>query len=139
MQCEMDEKLQSFVAYLHNIWLFYSENGRTKWDAKTRLEQSLQQRSYARETLQHFEHDDLFQAIRQNKPYNEAEYGACSTMTAILGRMATYSGKAIKWDDALASNVSVMPKVFSFDADPPTLPDANSHYPIPVPGVTKVL
>jgi hypothetical protein len=54
---DMDEKLQSFVAYLHNIWLFYSENGRTKWDEKSRLEQSLQQRSYARETLQHLQYE----------------------------------------------------------------------------------
>jgi hypothetical protein len=54
---EMDTKLESFVAYLHNVWLFYSENGRTKWDARSRLEQSLQQRSYARETLQHLEYE----------------------------------------------------------------------------------
>src|ERR1043166_509071 len=42
------------------------------------------------------EHDDLFDAIRNNKPYNEAENGAHSTMTAIFGRMATYSGKMIE-------------------------------------------
>src|SRR5436190_8477115 len=39
------------------------------------------------------EHDDLFDAIRNDKPYNEAERGATSSMTAIFGRMATYSGK----------------------------------------------
>ncbi|MBT5019772.1 MAG: DUF4365 domain-containing protein [Planctomicrobium sp.] len=54
---DVDEKVQSFVAYLHNIWLFYSENGRTKWDEKNRLEQALQQRSYARETLAHYEYE----------------------------------------------------------------------------------
>src|SRR5438128_257276 len=50
------------------------------------------------------EHDDLFAAIRNDKPYNEAENGAKSTMTAILGRMCTYSGKMIEWNEALNSN-----------------------------------
>ncbi|QDU15000.1 hypothetical protein CA11_28130 [Gimesia maris] len=54
---EMDTKLESFVAFLHNIWLFFSDDGRTKWDEQSRLEQSLQQRSYARETLQHLEYE----------------------------------------------------------------------------------
>src|SRR3989454_1721641 len=56
------------------------------------------------------EHDDLFDAIRNNKPYNEVENGAHSTMTAIFGRMATYSGKIVEWDAALNSEISVMPK-----------------------------
>ena len=81
----------------------------------------------------------MFAAIRENKPYNEVENGAHSTMTAILGRMATYSGKVIDWDDAIASNLSIMPKTFAFDADPPTLPNSDGEYAIPVPGVTKVL
>ena len=45
------------------------------------------------------EHHDLFAAIRDGDIHNEGEYGAKSTMTAILGRMATYSGKMVKWDD----------------------------------------
>ncbi len=83
------------------------------------------------------EHDDLFNAIRKDIPYNEtAAYGAYSTMTAILGRMATYSGKEIKWDDAINSQIDTMPKVLGWDADPPTKPDASGRYPVAVPGVT---
>ncbi len=83
------------------------------------------------------EHDDLFDAIRNNLAYNEtAEYGAYSTMTAILGRMATYSGKEISWDDAINSKIDTMPQVLGWDAETPTKPDASGHYPIPVPGVT---
>jgi predicted dehydrogenase len=83
------------------------------------------------------EHDDFFAAIRNDTPYNEtAAYGAYSTMTAILGRMATYSGKEIAWDDAINSQIDTMPKVLGWDADPPTKPDAEGHYPIPVPGRT---
>ena len=48
------------------------------------------------------EHDDLFAAIRSGKIYNEARYGAESTMTAIMGRMATYSGRIVTWEEALA-------------------------------------
>ncbi|MSR53178.1 MAG: Gfo/Idh/MocA family oxidoreductase [Gemmataceae bacterium] len=47
------------------------------------------------------EHIDLIKAIRDNKPLNELENVANSTFTAILGRMAAYSGKALKWDEAL--------------------------------------
>jgi predicted dehydrogenase len=83
------------------------------------------------------EHDDFFAAIRKDIPYNEtAAYGAYSTMTAIMGRMATYSGKEIVWDDAINSQIDTMPKVLGWDADPPTKPDASGHYPVAVPGVT---
>lgn len=85
------------------------------------------------------EHDDLFHAIRNDLPYNEAEFGAKSTMTAILGRMCTYSGQVITWDQAIKSEKSIMPKTIAWDADPPTLPNANGEYPIPMPGKTKVL
>lgn len=54
---DIDAKIESFVAYLHNIWLLYSDDGLTKWDERSRLQQSLQQRSYARETLQHLEYE----------------------------------------------------------------------------------
>lgn len=80
------------------------------------------------------EHDDLFHAIRNSIAYNEGEYGAHSTFTAILGRMATYSGKICKWDDALAKGFDIMPKEYSFDAKPPTLPDENGKYPVAMPG-----
>jgi len=85
------------------------------------------------------EHDDLFAAIRDDKPYNETEYGAHSTMTAILGRMATYSGKVIEWDQALNSDVDVMPKQFAWDAEAPVLPGEDGMYPRAVPGKTKVV
>jgi predicted dehydrogenase len=49
------------------------------------------------------EHDDLFAAIRAGAPYNEARYAAESTLTAIMGRMATYSGKLVTREEALAS------------------------------------
>jgi predicted dehydrogenase len=81
------------------------------------------------------EHDDLFKAIRENTPYNEAEYGAMSTMTAILGRMATWSGKELSMEKALESNFKWVPDQFDWDMKPPIAPDANGKYPVAVPGV----
>lgn len=80
------------------------------------------------------EHDDLFDAIRNNKPYFEAEYGAHSTMTAIMGRMATYSGKQIEWDKALNSEVSLAPGAYAWDAKPKPEAGADGLYPMPMPG-----
>jgi len=83
------------------------------------------------------EHMDLQNAIYKNEKYNEAHNGASSSMTAVLGRMATYSGKEVTWDDAVAKGPSEMPEVFAFDAKPKALPDAEGNYPIAVPGVYK--
>ena len=80
------------------------------------------------------EHDDLFDAIRNDKPYNEAEYGAKTTLTAIMGRMATHSGTIIEWDQALNSQLSIHPKDYTWDSQPVPQPDAHGLYPIPVPG-----
>lgn len=85
------------------------------------------------------EHNDLQDAIRNNKEYMEAFYGASSTMTSLLGRMATYSGKVLTYDQALNSKISLMPEKFAWDAPPRSLPDANGRYKIPMPGQTKVI
>ena len=85
------------------------------------------------------EHDVLFAAIREGTPHNEAENGALSTMTSIMGRMATYSGRELSWNDCLASEIALVPEGYSFSAMPPTLPDDDGRYPIPMPGKTQVL
>ena len=85
------------------------------------------------------EHDHLFAAIRHDRPYNEAHTGAVATMTAILGRMATYSGREVSWDEALASDLSLAPATLAWDADPLSLPDDSGRYTIPVPGVSTAL
>jgi myo-inositol 2-dehydrogenase / D-chiro-inositol 1-dehydrogenase len=82
------------------------------------------------------EHDDLFAAIRNNTSYNELEYGAHSSMTAVMGRMATYSGKEISWEDAINSKIDTMPEKLAWDASPKSLPDEKGRYAVAVPGVT---
>jgi predicted dehydrogenase len=86
------------------------------------------------------EHDELFAAIAGGEyRYADAELGAHSTMTSIMGRMATYSGRVVEWDEALASELSLMPAKYAWDADPPVMPDAEGRYAIPMPGVTRAL
>ena len=82
---------------------------------------------------------DLIASIDKGEIPNEAEYGAKSSMTAILGRMASYSGKEITWDSALASNKSLAPTEYDWKAMPQPKPDDKGNYPIPIPGITKVL
>lgn len=84
------------------------------------------------------EHDELFAAIAKGEyKYADAENGAYSTMTSILGRMATYSGQIIDWDKAINSGLNLHPSVYAFDAAAPVNPGSDGFYPVPVPGVTK--
>ncbi|SFH41664.1 Gfo/Idh/MocA family protein [Pontibacter chinhatensis] len=86
------------------------------------------------------EHDELFAAIAAGQyKFADAERSALSTMTSLLGRYATYSGQEIKWEDALNSNVDLMPETLAWDAMPKVLPDANGFYPVAIPGKTKVI
>jgi predicted dehydrogenase len=84
------------------------------------------------------EHDELFAALAKGEyKFADAENGAKSSMTAILGRMATYSGQVVEWDKALNSGVSLQPASYDFAAAPPVVPDEQGFYKIPTPGVTK--
>ena len=83
------------------------------------------------------EHEELFKSIRSGEPINNGVYMARSTMLAILGRMVNYTGQLITWDQAINSQETLAPKSYSFDVDPPVMPDENGNYPIAMPGVTK--
>ena len=82
------------------------------------------------------EHQALFDAIRSGNSINDGLRMAHSTMWAILGRMVTYTGKALAWDQAISSTEDLSPASYAWDADPPILPDADGRYPLAVPGVT---
>jgi predicted dehydrogenase len=89
------------------------------------------------------EHDDLFDAIRNDKPYNEAETGAISSMTAVFGRMACYSGKEISWQAAVDSPLDTMVKGIdqvsyeeAMQLAPPSKPNQYGWYDVPQPGKT---
>ncbi|MDR1385832.1 MAG: gfo/Idh/MocA family oxidoreductase, partial [Planctomycetaceae bacterium] len=85
------------------------------------------------------EHDVLFDAIRNDKKHNDIERCAQVSMTAILGRMAVFSGQNITWDEALGSDIKLCPNLdeLTFDSEPPVLPDKDGNYPLAIPGQTK--
>lgn len=85
------------------------------------------------------EHDLLFDAIRNDKPWNETERCAKSCLTAIMGRMACESGKMITWEEALNSDLELAPGLenLTMDSDAPVMPDANGQYPVAMPGQTQ--
>jgi predicted dehydrogenase len=75
------------------------------------------------------EHDELFASIRSGKPINNGEWLARSTLLAIMGRMATYTGQVITWDMALNSREDLTPPAYAFGPLP--VP------PVAMPGITK--
>jgi len=85
------------------------------------------------------EHQDLVDAIHADTPLNDGYHGAKSSMTAVMGRMATYSGQEVTWEEATNSDLELAPGLegYSLKTTPPVMPDADGNYPIAVPGATK--
>jgi predicted dehydrogenase len=78
----------------------------------------------------------LLDAIRNDRPHNEAERAALSNLADMMGRAAVHSGKVITWDEAMASNFQWCPNIdrLTEDSPPPVRADAQGRYPVPVPG-----
>jgi myo-inositol 2-dehydrogenase / D-chiro-inositol 1-dehydrogenase len=82
--------------------------------------------------------DDLLVALSAGQTYNEADWAAESTMTALLGRMASYSGKIVTWEDAINSQLDLALKSMVWDAETPVTPGRpDGSYACAVPGVIK--
>lgn len=78
------------------------------------------------------EHVDLFASIRGKGPYlNEARRVAESTLTAIMGRMSAYTGKAVTWEQAMSSQLDLAPAEYAFTA--------LETDPVPTPGRTPLI
>jgi predicted dehydrogenase len=77
------------------------------------------------------EHTDLIESIRAGKPLNELKAVAESTLTAILGRMSAYTGKQVKWEQALESKEDLVPAKLEWSSLP--IP------PVAVPGKTPLV
>ncbi|PYT15022.1 MAG: oxidoreductase [Acidobacteria bacterium] len=78
------------------------------------------------------EHDVLFASIRQSKPVNDGERMAYSTLLAMMGRMAAYTGQQITWDQALNSQERIFPDKLEWSGTLAVPPMAR-------PGVTRLL
>jgi predicted dehydrogenase len=76
------------------------------------------------------EHDELFASIRSGKPINNGEYMAKSTLLAIMGRMAAYTGQQITWQMAMNSKEDLSPAKYDWNL---RLPEPA----VAMPGKTK--
>lgn len=74
------------------------------------------------------EHVNLFSSIRSGTPLNQGNYMCNSTLVALMGRMCTYTGQDLKWDQVLESNERLGPNSYEWDDIPEPL--------VAVPGVT---
>ena len=85
------------------------------------------------------EWDDLLDAIRNDKPYNEAERGALASQVCNMGRMAAHTGQRVTWDDALNAKPLApdLDQLKGFDSKAPVTADKDGFYPVPQPGITK--
>jgi myo-inositol 2-dehydrogenase/D-chiro-inositol 1-dehydrogenase len=83
----------------------------------------------------------LIESVRSGKPINSGYHMANSTMSTVLGQIACYSGKETTFDQVAKSDFQFgpPPDEASFETPPPVKPDATGNYPLPVPGITKVL
>jgi len=78
------------------------------------------------------EHEHLFKSIRDGKPINDGHYMANSTMLAIMGRMCTYTGQTLTWDQCFNNQEKLAPKEYAWnDAVPPSV--------VAIPGQTKLV
>jgi predicted dehydrogenase len=83
------------------------------------------------------EWDDLIEAIRQDKPYNEAKRGAEASLVTSMGRMAAHVGRIVTYDEILNSDHEFAPDADKLTADGPAplLLQDDGTYPSPMPGL----
>jgi predicted dehydrogenase len=84
------------------------------------------------------EWNDLLEAIRNDKPYNEVPRGVQASLTSSMGRMAAHTGQEITYDDMLNCEHEFAPGVdlLTMSSAAPLVADAQGQYPIPNPGIT---
>ncbi len=82
------------------------------------------------------EWNDLVEAIRDDKPYNEVPRGVQASVVTSMGRMAAHTGQEVAYEDMLNHPMEYAPNVetMTMDGPAPLMPDAEGRYPIPQPG-----
>ena len=85
------------------------------------------------------EWNDLVDAIRNDKPYNEVKRGVEASLVTSMGRMAAHTGQEITFEEMLNSDHEYAPGVdkFTMDSSAPLRADSNGKYPVPEPGIKK--
>ncbi len=100
-------------------------SGETKWSARSGRRRG----NGGNRDMYQVEHDEMFAALRAGKPINNGEQAAMSTLLAIMGREAAYTGQTITPEQVLNSKQDLSPAKYEYGPNP--VP------PVPVPGVTR--
>jgi predicted dehydrogenase len=85
------------------------------------------------------EWNDLIDAIRQDKPYNETRRGAIASLVTSMGRMAAHTGGVVTYDQILNCDHEFAPEVdqLAVDGPAPLTPNEDGIYPVPMPGIVR--
>jgi predicted dehydrogenase len=85
------------------------------------------------------EWQDLLDAIRQDKPYNEVERGVHASLVSSMGRMAAHTGQEISFEDMLNCQHEFAPEVdqLTLTSPAPLHAGPDGKYPVPMPGITR--
>ena len=85
------------------------------------------------------EWNDLVDAIRNDKPYNEVKRGVEASLVSSMGRMAAHTGQEITFEDMLNCEHEFAPDVdkLTMNSAAPLPADKDGKYPVPMPGITK--
>jgi predicted dehydrogenase len=83
------------------------------------------------------EWNDLVDAIRDDKPYNEVQRGVEASLVSSMGRMAAHTGREVTFDQMLNSDFEMSPNTdkFTMDSPAPLIADSDGRYPVPQPGI----
>jgi hypothetical protein len=83
------------------------------------------------------EWNDLIEAIRNDKPYNEVDRGVRASLASSMGRMAAHTGRIISFDDMLNCEHEMAPGAdkFTLASAAPVVANARGKYAVPMPGI----
>jgi predicted dehydrogenase len=95
--------------------------GKNPWTCKKRRDDQ--------DDMYQNEHNELFASIRSGKPINDGERMSYSTLMAIMGRMAAYTGQVLTWEHVLNSQEDLTPP--AYEMGPLPVP------PVAMPGITR--
>lgn len=105
----------------------FDHNGKVLWEYEYPKNKQGESTNQVKVSPYVQEHIHLVTSIRTNKPYNEAEQTALSTLTAIMARESAYSGKKVSWDEIMNSDLRLGPTEYDIGS-------VNMEFPIPKPG-----
>ncbi len=121
------EKVDGTNGKGESCWL--EPKGKSRWNYQNKNDKS----AFVQE------HINQVAAIREGTKLHDGWHGATSTMISVMGRMATYSGREIKWDEAIQRGAALFPydQELSFEVNPPVMPgpDGTYEHAVAIPGL----